>query len=451
MTNIKRKILFYTLVCVFFAAGYLALLFAFGYTYDFEQKKFVETGSIYINANISSLVSIGGSKAKETSLLRSDYSKKYLLPGVYNVEVSKEDYRSWNKKIQIPAGLVASFNNIVLLPNNLEPVTIFPNLSYLSLNKNTDSAFYTDENQQFGFIDYKNSRVTPFTSRLTISPRLTSWDEEHEQFFVSNYVTSKIINDEELDVVVPSTLLNSSLVLRDNYIISQLGQTISIYDHEKRAYADYVQNVSSLYVEKDIIYFINSKDFLLYEYDLRKQEVSLISGVDNFKGGKLTKVSKIGNDYIVSIDNKLQTIVFKVNVEEIKLVAQNVTDYRISYDEKMIAWWDTEGISVYWLKDTKTQPFKKIGETERILILKGINNAYWHKQNGHLIIFTNRLAVFTEIDTRYAPNTITMYDLFKDYDFKSNVRFIEAGIYNGNLNAVFFRIGSDLLRISLEE
>jgi len=451
MNKRRRQILFYTLVCIFCVAGYLALLFAFGYTYDFKQNKFVETGSIYVNANTASLVSIGGSKPKETSFLRSDYSKKYLLPGVYNVEVSKEDYQSWSKKVQVPAGLVASFNNIVLLPNGLEPITIFPNLDFLSLNKENKLAFYTDKNQQFGFVDYEDSRVTPFTTRLTISPRLVSWDEEHEQIFVSNYVASKIINDEELTVFVPSTLLNPSLVLRDKYIISQSGQIISIYDYEKGVYIDYIKDISSSYADKDSIYFINVKDSLLYEYNLRNHEISLISGVDNFKGGKLIEVSKIDNDYIVSIDNNLQTLIFKVNVEEIDLIAQNVIDYKISYDEKMIAWWDTEGVSIYWLEDTKIQPFKKAGDTERILILKGINNVYWHKQNGHLVIFTDRLIVFTEIDTRYAPNTVTMYDLFKDYDFKSNVRSIEAGIYNGDSNAVFFRIGSDLLRISLEE
>jgi len=189
----------------------------------------------------------------------------------------------------------------------------------------------------------------------------------------------------------------------------------------------------------------------LYEYSLRNQEISLVSGVDNFKGGKLVKVSQIDNDYIISIDNNIQTLIFKVNIEEIDLVAQNVTDYKISYDEKMIVWWDTEGVSVYWLEDTRTQPFKEAGDTEKILILKGINNVYWHKQNGHLIIFTDRLVVFTEIDIRYVPNTVTIYDLYKDYDFEFNVRSIEAGIYNGDSNVIFFRIGSDLLRISLEE
>ena len=258
MNKRKRQILFYTLVCVFCVVGYLALLFAFGYTFDFEQRKFVETGSIYVNVNTSSLVSIGGSKSKETSFLRSDYSKKYLLPGVYSVEVLKENYRSWNKKVQVPAGLVASFNNIVLLPNNLGPVTIFPNLDFLSLNEGNRLAFYTDKNQQFGFIDYNKSKVIPFTSRLTILPRLVSWDEEHEQIFISNYVTSKIINDEELTISVPNTLLNSSLVLRDKYIISQSGQIISIYDYEKRAYVDYIKDISSSYVDKDSIYFINA-------------------------------------------------------------------------------------------------------------------------------------------------------------------------------------------------
>ncbi len=452
MTKRKKQLLFYTLVGVFFIVGYLALILAFGYTYDFEQNEFVKTGSIYLNINTSSSVSVGGSKPKDTSLIRNDLSKKYLLPGVYNVEVIKEGYMTWYKKVQVPAGLVAAFNNIVLIPENIKPVILFPNLSYLSLNNNGSSAFYIDNNQQFGFVDYEESEINPISSRLTISPQIVSWDEKSNQFFVSNYATSKIIGDQELTIPIPSMLLNSSLVLRENNLISQTENSISIYDYKKGIFVDSVKNVSSFYVTKNTVYFINSIDYLLYEYDLDNQKITLVSGIDNFKGGKLLEVSEVDDALIILIDNNIQKMIFRINVEEIELVAKNVTDYEMSYDNKMLTWWDSDSISVYWIEDSKVQPFQKAGDTEKILLLKGISRAYWHKQNGHLIIFTERLVVFSEIDTRYSPNLVTLYDLYRDYDFGSkSTRSIKAGVYNGDSNSVFFRVGEELIKIPLEE
>ncbi len=452
MDKKTRQILFYTLVGVFFVAGYLTLLFAFGYTYDFKQNQFIKTGSVYLSMNVSSSITIGGSTQKETGLLRNDFSKKYLLPGIYNVEVSKEGYQTWAKKVQIPAGLVSSFNNIILVPEDTTPITLFPNLADLYTDNSGSSAFYIDSNQQFGFVDYDKSEVKPFFSRLTFAPKIVSWDETNEQIFVSNFATSKILGDEEVTLHIPSTLLNSSLVLRDEYLISKAGQNILIYNHEEGSFNDSIRNVSSFHIEKDIIYFINSKDFLLYGYDLNDKEAVLVSGADNFRGGELLEVSKVDDDYYALIKAGAQKLIFKINLEEVSLIAGNVRDYKLSYDNRILAWWDSEGISIYWLEDTRTQPFRVAEETERILLLKGINDVHWHKQNGHLVIFTNRLVVFSEIDTRSTLSTTTLYDLFRDYDFQSkSSQVIANGVYNSELDAVYFTIGSDLLRISLEK
>lgn len=452
MNKKNRRIFFCTLVCVFFTAGYLALLFAFGYTYDFEMDKFVKTGSIYLDANVSSLVSVGNSKPKKTSLIGNDFTKKYLLPGVYTIKVAKEGYATWSKTIEIPAGFVASFNNIALLPEDLSPTVVFPNIKNLYPDDSGKSAFYIDANNQFGFVDFSRSEVKPFSSTISIAPAIFSWDELNGQVFLSNFATSKIIGKDERTMPVPSAVLNPTLEIEGKYLVSQLGQTISVYNHETGSFEDRINNASSFYANGNNIYYINSKDNLLYVYDLNKKEILLVSGADNFKGGTLLKAEKVQNDVYVLIRAKTQNHIFKINPEKVALIAQNADDFKFSYDKKMLAWRSFDGIYVYWLEDTKNQPFKKAGDTEKITNLRDIKDFYWHKQNGHLILFTDRLIRFVEIDTRSGPISVTVFDSFRDYKSETGpVPSLENGSYNGDLNAVYFTMGKNLLKILLEK
>lgn len=116
MTKSTRRILFYVALIVFISVGYVAVLYAQGYKYDFDEGEFLKTGAFYLNANTGAEVYIDDEFSGKTSFLTNSFSKDRLLPGLYSVRVQKQGYSTWQKSIGIDEGLVTDFPNVILLP-----------------------------------------------------------------------------------------------------------------------------------------------------------------------------------------------------------------------------------------------------------------------------------------------------------------------------------------------
>lgn len=111
-----RRILLYIAVIVFAAASYALLLYAQGYSYDFERFEFVLTGALTIDSNEQAEVFIDGEVAGTTTVLAHEFNKGRLLPDTYTVRLKREGYSEWSKSVIIEEGLVTDFPHVILLP-----------------------------------------------------------------------------------------------------------------------------------------------------------------------------------------------------------------------------------------------------------------------------------------------------------------------------------------------
>ena len=116
MTRTTRRVIFYCAAFIFLAIGYVAILYAQGYRYDFSQAKFSRTGAISLRTNTQAQVLINGVFKDNTSFITNSSSVSGLLPGVYTVSVQKENYSKWQKKVTIQEGFVQDFPHVLLLP-----------------------------------------------------------------------------------------------------------------------------------------------------------------------------------------------------------------------------------------------------------------------------------------------------------------------------------------------
>ena len=126
MTRKTRRIIFYTLVALFFVIGYLIMLFAFGYKLDLKSWQLVKTAAVMIKSEPKgSQILINDHLSGQTSSFNGLFRKKYLSPGEYKLESSKQDFQSWKKTMSIKQDEVIKFYSI-LLPQNYEPKKIEP-------------------------------------------------------------------------------------------------------------------------------------------------------------------------------------------------------------------------------------------------------------------------------------------------------------------------------------
>lgn len=114
-----RRTLFYLSVLVFLALGFLVVLYALGYKYDFVQSRFLKTGSLEMGVNVEAEIYINDEFAGTTSFLSRVFSKSRLLPRTYSVRLQNEQYQSWQKLVSVEAGFFSSFPRIVLVPREL--------------------------------------------------------------------------------------------------------------------------------------------------------------------------------------------------------------------------------------------------------------------------------------------------------------------------------------------
>lgn len=120
MTKTTKRIAFYSAVAVFLALSYIISLYAQGYRYNFTERRFVRTGAIYLKANTNADVFLDNKLVGKTAFLNNSYLINNLLPGLYDIRLSQNNFSQWQKKILVEEGLVNEFSRILLLSKNNE-------------------------------------------------------------------------------------------------------------------------------------------------------------------------------------------------------------------------------------------------------------------------------------------------------------------------------------------
>lgn len=126
MTKKTRTILFLIFLFLFLLVAPISIFYSQGYRFDFESKKITQTGGIFLKAEPKQVeIYINGKLAKKTDFFFGSALIENLLPNKYKIEIKKEGYHSWGKKLEIKEKEVSEVKNIVLFPKN-------PNFSILT-------------------------------------------------------------------------------------------------------------------------------------------------------------------------------------------------------------------------------------------------------------------------------------------------------------------------------
>jgi len=114
MTRRTRRIIFFLFLMVFIILAPLITLYAWGYSFDWEEKTIVATGGIYLRTHPS------GAEIYINDKLRGKTNKfiRRLVPKLYEIKIIKDNYHSWQKNLLVEPRLVAKANNILLVPFN---------------------------------------------------------------------------------------------------------------------------------------------------------------------------------------------------------------------------------------------------------------------------------------------------------------------------------------------
>jgi hypothetical protein len=117
---ILRKLSFWLLFFLFFIFAPTLVYYSLGYKFDWQNKKFIKTGIIYIKSRPS-----GATIFLNKKILRetTPCAIRNILPGKYNLLIKKEDFYTYQIEIEVEPNLVREIEAILLpLEKNIKKI-----------------------------------------------------------------------------------------------------------------------------------------------------------------------------------------------------------------------------------------------------------------------------------------------------------------------------------------
>jgi len=475
MSKRFRRILFWIIVGCFLVAGFVVLIYSFGYRLDSETLKFVKTGGLYLKTSpkVADVFLDGEKINKSSGLLTSGIFIQNLIPKNYQLKISKADYFEWQKKIKIEPTLVNSFSHIVLLPKSPFKEKIYlatsteEIMNFLPLENSDELLSETREKNRLGWFDIlkivnkKEGTATEIFKRkiasaenLDLLNKLIFEDNKPSRLIIPFYDKVSAQTTFYLwDRLEPAKLANLSQVF-SQYLAAKIKKIIFHPFEESKFFVETTKKIVIFDSDRGEISYLpanNPLDFVLsggnlfwvekdgsvYSYNLILKSISPLAIIEekNLEIGRLVVSSNSEYTAVLLKGGKLFLI---QGGQPPKILSEKAEAFVFSFDNKKVAYLENGRLKIYFLEDLIQDITKKAGEEVVIEDFgsETATNFSWYKDSFHLIIQTGEKTFFAEIDDRDKINTF-------DYQFGS-------GRYLFGKEGIVFRLAPSFIeRINL--
>ncbi len=432
MTHRTRRCIFYIFLFFFVVLASSIILYAQGYSFDWQKKSPVITGAFYFKSypKEADIYINNKYEGKTTKFIRR------LPPGEYDIKISKQDYSDWQKTLMVKSKLVTEAQNIVLVKKTITPNLITDNnVKYLIFSPDKKKIVYlTDPQPALRLIDLTNNTdiqiypaIVPAETGYAVSlPSLNNlsdilWSSNGERLILSfannRYYILNLKNPIEI------ININNLIKILSNYKLYSIENLSFHPQNSDRIYFHFKNNlyfieinnsnpnnslISSPIVYNALTYAIYNDKILYIDTNGEFYKTSL-DGL-SFKKFFDIPVFKpeqsivIINDEILAIDRSLYLLNSQAQVFD--KIADNIEEIILSGDRKKILWRTQNEIGVMWLEPELESVPRSRYETEIIKTAQDISQAIWYtKTNQQIIVVAENEIAITELDNRSTRNT----------------------------------------------
>lgn len=306
-----KKTRFYILVLcaiLFLIVAPYIVAYSLGYRIDFEQKKIVSTGGIYVKAQPLGSEIIIDSKSNRTGLLSQNVFVQNLLPKQHTVLIRKEGYQEYKKNLEVKEREVSRLEKVILFKQNI---------TFEALVDKTNSLFEKkEEEKQFvikGGNLYKNQpkQSQPILRKVLVFEVQDGniiWISQNGILYKSNQDGK---NTEQLTQIPLSISKNKSykiIIISQHIFLSEDSNLLKFNEKEKdfKPFYDKVKDIKLSPDGQKVLYYNDNE--ILYSY---------LNSTDN-QGVFLNRFSeKIGECFWLNDDYIIFTLSDKVVISEI--------------------------------------------------------------------------------------------------------------------------------------
>lgn len=460
MTRKTRRFIFYIFLFFFIIFASIIILYAQGYSFDWQKKSPIITGAFYLKSypKDADIYIDNEYKGKTNRYI------KRLFPEEYDIRISKPNYYSWQKTLEINPKLVTEAKNILLVKKDplINQITDY-NVKHFSFSNDKKKIIYlTDKaikeidptKQQVAdpgkIITYSqfalrlidldrgtDNQIYPgflvkgvgFLSSLPDLKNLLeiSWSNDNEKVLLSFINNSYYVLDFKNQLKIID--INNLVKVLSNYKIYNIENLLfhsynsdKIYFYSKNNLYSIELNYSNPYeslltpspIISDILVYTISNNNILYikypdgDFYETNLDISSFKKIFDIPLLKPNQAIEIINDEMFIIDSTFYF--FNPQTRTLEKIAIGVREFQFSHDNEKLFWRTKNEIGVIWLKPTFGQPLRKKYETEIVMkAFEEINQAVWcSKTNEHIIFVLEDNIKITELDGRDKRNTMNL-------------------------------------------
>lgn len=316
MQKWQRKFLFWTFFLIFLIIGPNLLLYLQGYRFDFEKRKIVKTGGLFIKTLPKEAeIYINRKFIKKTDFVFGSLFIQNLLPKKYEIEIKKEGFFSWKKNLEVKEQIVTEAKNIFLFPSDLTFKIIDSGIEnfYFSpdgkkiilLTKDGEGAwslklYDVEKKVKSHLVSEKNLSPSgakfinlEFEQNEKLLKLVTEIQEKSEVFnldFSSAMTKLKKVEKEKTN----EKILSIKKIERDLYVLDNEG---NFFKNQQKI------NILPLPIEKETKYFIESgaKNIILISQGQNNEKTFFLFDSES---GTFEKVFENGKGFVFSPDKK---------------------------------------------------------------------------------------------------------------------------------------------------
>jgi len=433
MSKNIRRILFWLLFLLFLTTAPVAILYSQGYRFDQSKMIFVHSGAITVKSVPASVnIYLNGKlqPAKALDVINSSMTVGGLRPGSYHIKASLEGYSEWEKSVEVHSGLSTEFWNVVLAPNNPTPQEIE--------SRSTARFFPSPFGKKIAFLEDLEGSLSLWITDFKKNKTNLAHSEDNVSFSKDRLDNVEWNFKEEM-MLVPVTKNN-----RRDYLIASIDENFKpIYLSEISRF-ELVSKARWSLNEKNKIYFLgrkkNEETSNLYQinladnapqlimsevvtYDLSRSSVYYIQKNNmlfkiELDGGNASQINDtqftdqpIGADSrLIVYDDERQALISQdgqlfvhnsASQDFYQKIADGVEGIQFSDDGKKMLFWNSNEISVMFLRKWDVQPYREENEIQTIIRLSTpLENVFWYRDYEHIFFSVKNKIKLIELDPR---------------------------------------------------
>lgn len=452
LTKAKRRIIFYISVLIFLIITPAVILYSLGYYYNLKNQTLEKTGGIFLKSSNASgyQIFLNNNFAKETNFIASGALLANLDEDEYGIEIKKEGFLPWNKKILVEKERVSEIRNILLLPDintnkpqaaygttttNLSILSISPDETKVVIRDQKDGAIYLAASANFG----KNPLIPLFPKHNILN---VLWGENSQRILLrelgNNWHLMDLADTSSKNILnLPEKVINLAAAIEEqrlprtiSYAFDESGfnKLLTLDEYGALLSMDYkngptssvtmlLENVNSLTVLKNKIIALFKNGFLA-KSGLDGKNTEVLGRKGFYLSTDAAKIGESKNGDIYLIDYSGGLYFMKNDGLEIEPIDGAVLGAEFDTDTKKFLYWKENELHILFLKDESYQPYRKTGTHIKIpttgekinsstnsgLTLSGIERVkkavFYGGDDEHIIILTQKGIFITDIDER---------------------------------------------------